>query len=61
MQHHGEMNLDVWVDIACPWCAIGERRLHEALASVPFEPDVTVRYRAYQLQPDAPEHSHVSQ
>lgn len=44
--------LDVWADIACPWCFIGLRHLEQALglADAPVE----VRHRAYELQPDLP-------
>lgn len=45
--------LDVWADIACPWCHIGRRRLAAALAGE--EPGaVAVTHRAFELQPDLP-------
>lgn len=37
----------------CPWCWVGERRLHRALASMP-EIDATVTWRPFQLRPDMP-------
>jgi predicted DsbA family dithiol-disulfide isomerase len=43
--------LDVWADIACPWCFIGVRHLERTLAD---REDVEVRYRAYELQPTIP-------
>lgn len=45
------VTLDVWADLACPWCYIGSRRLALALA---HEPDgsVVTRWRAFQLQPN---------
>ena len=43
----------MWSDVVCPWCYIGRRRLQQALAERP-DLDVTVRHRAFQLQPDAP-------
>ena len=43
--------LDVFSDIACPWCFIGKRRLAKALEG---REDVTVHWRAYQLGPDLP-------
>src|SRR4051794_13303608 len=44
--------VDVFADIACPWCFIGKRRLERALAglAVPAE----VRWHAFMLQPDLP-------
>lgn len=46
------MEIEIYADIVCPWCWIGERRLFQALSSVPEE-QVSVRWRAFQLQPDA--------
>ncbi|WP_199513264.1 DsbA family oxidoreductase [Nucisporomicrobium flavum] len=43
------MNIEVWSDVVCPWCYIGKRRLEEALDG--FTGDVTVTFRAYQLDP----------
>ena len=45
--------LDVWSDIACPWCFLGKRRLEQALALLPGAPDhgVQVVWRAFELQP----------
>jgi predicted DsbA family dithiol-disulfide isomerase len=47
------MLIELYADIACPWCYIGERRLAEALRQ---RPDITVerRWRPFQLQPDLP-------
>lgn len=45
--------LDVFSDLACPWCFIGKRRLEKALADEP-PGAVEVRWRAYLLQPDLP-------
>ncbi|MHA6761049.1 DsbA family oxidoreductase [Streptacidiphilus sp. PAMC 29251] len=46
------MKIDVFSDIACPWCYIGKRRFERALAAFPHP--VEVVYRPYQLVPDAP-------
>lgn len=43
--------LDVFADVACPWCFIGRRRLRRALAEAG---PVTVRHRSYQLHPELP-------
>jgi predicted DsbA family dithiol-disulfide isomerase len=47
------MLIEVYADIACPWCYIGERRLDKALAQ---RPDLTVErhWRPFQLQPALP-------
>ncbi|MFI5893278.1 DsbA family protein [Actinoplanes sp. NPDC051513] len=41
------MDIQVWSDVVCPWCYLGKTRFEKALAS--FAGDVTVTYRAYQL------------
>lgn len=46
------MTIDVYADIACPWCYVGRARLKRALADRPIE--VTLRWRPFQLQPDMP-------
>lgn len=49
--------VDVFADIACPWCYIGERRLHRALDALRAETpslEAEVRWRPFQLQPDLP-------
>jgi predicted DsbA family dithiol-disulfide isomerase len=46
------MRIDVWSDIACPWCFLGKHRLDAALAQVGGEHEVV--YRAFELNPEAP-------
>jgi len=43
------VDIQVWSDVVCPWCYLGKRRLESALAA--FGEDVTVTYRAFQLDP----------
>ncbi|WP_425404919.1 DsbA family oxidoreductase [Hwanghaeella sp.] len=47
------MIVDIFSDPICPWCFIGKKRLKEALVLRPDLP-VTVRWRAFQLNPDMP-------
>lgn len=47
------MHIDVWSDVVCPWCFIGRRRLQKALQQINVP--VTIRHRAFQLQPDLTE------
>lgn len=47
------MHIDVWSDVICPWCFLGKRRLDAALAQLGWADEVTVRWRAYQLDPGA--------
>jgi predicted DsbA family dithiol-disulfide isomerase len=48
------MKIEVWSDIACPWCYIGKHRLDTALSSFAHADGVEVVWRSYQLDPDAP-------
>ena len=45
--------IDVWADIACPWCYIGHHLLRRAIADEP-PGSVEIRPRAFELQPDLP-------
>jgi predicted DsbA family dithiol-disulfide isomerase len=45
------MIIDVWSDVVCPWCFIGKRRLEKALSTFAHKDKVTVRHRAFQLDP----------
>ena len=49
------MIIDVWSDVVCPWCFIGKRRLEKALSTFEHKDGVTIRHRAFQLQPDMKE------
>jgi predicted DsbA family dithiol-disulfide isomerase len=48
------VNVEIWSDIACPWCFIGKRRLEAALAAFEHREAVTVTWRSFELDPDAP-------
>ena len=48
------LSVDVWSDIACPWCYVGKRRLEAALARFPHRDAVKVAWRAFELDPTAP-------
>jgi predicted DsbA family dithiol-disulfide isomerase len=48
------LRIDVWSDIACPWCYVGKRRLEAALASFPQRDAARVVWRAFELDPAAP-------
>jgi predicted DsbA family dithiol-disulfide isomerase len=49
------MRVEVYDDIACPWCRLGTHQFHRAVAAAGAEPDVELVHRPYQLIPDAPE------
>jgi predicted DsbA family dithiol-disulfide isomerase len=47
------MHIDIVSDVICPWCFIGKRRLERALTAR-AEDDVSLSWRAFQLNPDMP-------
>lgn len=47
------MQVEIYSDVVCPWCYIGERRFAKALESFPGRDDVSVVFRPFQLDPDA--------
>jgi len=49
-----KLRIDVWSDIACPWCYVGKRRLEAALALFPHRDAVEIAWRAFELDPSAP-------
>ena len=49
-----ELRVDVWSDIACPWCYVGKRRLERALRDFPHAEDVKVVWHSFELDPSAP-------
>lgn len=48
------MDVEIWSDIACPWCYIGKRRFEAALAQFEHRDDVRVTWRSFELDPTAP-------
>ncbi len=48
------LRLDIWSDIACPWCYVGKRRIEGALAGFAHADQVAVHWRAFELDPSAP-------
>lgn len=49
--------IDVWSDIACPWCYIGKRNLEQGLAAASADADaprVQVTFHSFELSPDTP-------
>src|SRR3954471_21823316 len=48
------MNVEIWSDIACPWCYVGKRRFEAALAAYEHRDEVQVTWRSFELDPAAP-------
>ncbi len=54
--HGGERNrigVDIWSDVVCPWCYIGDSRFSRALAEFGHRDDVEVVYRSFELDQPA--------
>jgi predicted DsbA family dithiol-disulfide isomerase len=48
--------VEIWSDVVCPWCYIGKRRFEAALDGFEHKDEVEVRWRSFELDPDAPSH-----
>jgi predicted DsbA family dithiol-disulfide isomerase len=48
------VHVEIWSDIACPWCYVGKRRFEAALAGFEHRDDVQVTWRSFELDPTAP-------
>jgi predicted DsbA family dithiol-disulfide isomerase len=48
------LSVEIWSDIACPWCYVGKRRFEAALAGFDHADEVEVTWRSFELDPQAP-------
>lgn len=48
------MKVEIFSDIACPFCYIGTRHFSEALAAAPRRDEFEITWRSFQLDPEAP-------
>lgn len=46
------IKIDIWSDIACPWCYVGKRRLEQAIAH--YGRAVQIEYHSFELAPEMP-------
>ena len=46
------MKIEIWSDIACPFCYIGKRHLEQALSKFNDSIHFDIEWKSYQLQPD---------
>ncbi len=51
------MKVEIWSDIACPFCYIGKRKFEQALEQFADRDEVDVTFKSFQLDPTAPIHS----
>ncbi|MDH6227569.1 DsbA family oxidoreductase [Streptomyces sp. MJP52] len=45
------MRVEIWSDIACPWCYVGKARFEKALAGFAHRDEVEVVHRSFELDP----------
>ena len=48
------MHVEIWSDLACPWCYVGKRRFEAALERYEGRDEVQVTWRSFELDPSAP-------
>ncbi|MFJ2235343.1 DsbA family oxidoreductase [Streptomyces sp. NPDC087859] len=46
------MRVEIWSDIACPWCYVGKARFEKALEAFPHREQVEVVHRSFELDPN---------
>jgi predicted DsbA family dithiol-disulfide isomerase len=46
------MRVEIWSDIACPWCYVGKARFEKALDAFPHRDEVEVVHRSFELDPN---------
>lgn len=49
-----DLEIDIWSDVVCPWCAIGYTRLASAMEQLRGDLDVDVRWMPFELNADMP-------
>lgn len=49
-----KMKIDIWSDIACPYCYIGKRKLEMALSRFPHRDNIELVWHSYELDPELP-------
>ena len=54
------MKVEIWSDVVCPWCYVGQRNLEAALAEFPHADEVTVEWRSFELDASTPQQMDLS-
>jgi predicted DsbA family dithiol-disulfide isomerase len=45
------MKIEIWSDIACPFCYIGKRKLEKAIQRLPDSEGIVLEWKSFQLNP----------
>ena len=46
-----KLQVDVWSDVMCPWCAIGYTQFAKAIADLAGDVEVETRFMPFELNP----------
>jgi len=46
-----KMRIEIWSDVACPYCYIGKRKLEAALSEFSYAKEIDLDWRSYELNP----------
>jgi predicted DsbA family dithiol-disulfide isomerase len=49
-----KLRVDIWADVSCPWCYVGERTLEQALDRFAHRDGVEIVWRSFEQEPLAP-------
>ena len=52
--NRSQLKIDIVSDVVCPWCAIGYKKLSEAMNKLDEEISFEVNWKPYQLHPEIP-------
>lgn len=52
------IKIEVWSDIACPFCYIAKHHFERALEQFPHKDKVELEWKSYQLNPNVPDDTH---
>jgi len=45
------MKIEIWSDIACPFCYIGKRKIEKAIQKLPDPSSIQIEWKSFQLNP----------
>lgn len=48
-----ELSIEIWSDVICPWCGLGQRRLDKAISGFVHSAALKVVHRSFELDPSA--------
>jgi predicted DsbA family dithiol-disulfide isomerase len=48
------LTIDVWADVLCPWCYVGEERLSQAIEQSPLADRIDLKVHTFELDASAP-------